>query len=87
MADFDNLGLLGMALPFALAAWRWLRGHNDHTLGPAAPAASDAQIEQMVRQGRRIEAIKAIRAKYAYGLKQANRHFDDIQSRLREARG
>ena len=87
MADFDDLKLIGYALPFALAAWRWLRHHNDRTLGPPGPAPSDAQIEQMVRQGRKIEAIKAIRGKYACDLMQAKQHLDGIQARLRRARG
>jgi len=78
-----TITLIGLALPLALAAWHWLRGHNDRTLGPSAPAPSDAQIEQMVRQGRRIEAIKAIRGKYACDPKQAKQHFDRIQARLR----
>lgn len=87
MADFDDLKLIGISLPIAVAAWRWLRSHNDRTLGPPAPAPSDAQIEQLVRQGRRIEAIKAIRGKYAYDLKRAKQHFDSIRARLRHERG
>lgn len=86
MADFNDFKLIGLALPFALAFWRWLRSHNDRTLGPPAPTASDAQIEQMVRLGQKIQAIKAIRGKYGYDLKQAKQHFDAIQARQKGIR-
>jgi ribosomal protein L7/L12 len=79
----DDLKLLGIALPLAVMAIKWLRGHNDRTLtpppGPRDPA-SDTDIEQMVRSGRYIEAIKAARARHGYDLKQAKQHVDAIKA-------
>jgi ribosomal protein L7/L12 len=34
-----------------------------------------------VLRGRTIEAIKAIRTRYGYGLQQAKQHFDAIRTR------
>lgn len=80
MALPDDLKLIGIAIPLAAMAFKWLRSHNDRTISPPARPASEADIEQLVRRGRNIEAIKAIRARYACSLQQAKQHFDRIKA-------
>ncbi|KGI77974.1 hypothetical protein [Oleiagrimonas soli] len=77
---FDPKWLI-VALPLIVAAWKWLRSHNDTTLAPPAAPTTDADIQRLVDEGRTIEAIKAIRQKYGYGLQQAKTHFDALQAR------
>lgn len=86
MADFNDFKLFSFALPLALAAWRWLRSHNDRTLAPPPSSPNDARIERLVREGRKIEAIKAIRKSYPYDLQQARQHLKGIQKRQRGTR-
>jgi len=81
MAVPDELKLIGIAIALAVPLVKWLRSHNDRTLGPPAQAPSETEIEQLVRRGRTIEAIKAIRARYGYSLQQAKQHFDGIKAR------
>jgi hypothetical protein len=84
----DDLTWIGIALPIAGMAFKWLRNHNDHTLTPpSAPNAPtrDIGIEALVRQGRHIEAIRAIRARYGTSLKQARADFAEIRARQKDA--
>ncbi|GEM_PF-4408547 len=78
--DFD-LKALGIALPFAAIAWKWLRSHNDRTLSPPGAGTNDAAIERLVHQGKSLEAIKAIRSKYKCSLAQAKAQYDAIRER------
>jgi hypothetical protein len=45
MAIPDGLKLIGIAIPLAVPVIKWLRSHNDRTLGPPARAPNDAEIE------------------------------------------
>lgn len=81
MALPDELKLIGIAIALASPLIKWLRSHNDRTLGPPAHAPNDAEIEQLVRRGRTVEAIRAIRARYGYSLQQAKEHYDAIKVR------
>lgn len=84
----DDLTWIGIALPIAVMIFKWLRNHNDRTLTPpSAPNARirDIGIEALVRQGRHVEAIKAIRARYGTSLKQARADFAEIRARQRDA--
>ncbi|GAB3036367.1 hypothetical protein GCM10027285_19650 [Oleiagrimonas citrea] len=79
-----DLKWLIVALPLAGAILKWLRSHNDRTLSPPTSPMTDTDIEQLVREGKTIEAIKAIRKKYACGLQQAKAHFEAIRDRQRD---
>ena len=81
MAVPDTWKIIGIAIPLAVPLIKWLRSHNDRTLGPPAHTPNDAEIEQLVRRGRTVEAIRAIRARHGYSLQQAKEHFDAIKVR------
>ncbi len=86
MAIDEDVKLIGIALPLAVVVFKWLRNHNDRTLTPPSPPkspADDGDIEQLLRAGRQIEAIKAARQRYGYDLMQAKLHVDDLRKRLK----
>lgn len=76
----DDLKLLGLALPFAGMAWKWLRSHNDRTVGPPPPVPDDKHIADLVRSDKKLEAIRAIRRKYKCSLQQAVGYYESMRA-------
>jgi len=50
---------------------------------PRYRTSSDPEIEQLLRQGNKIEAIKVYRQKTGVGLKEAKDVIDELERRIR----
>lgn len=84
------LKVLIFAVPLAGVAWKWLRNHNDRTLPTTleSPGAvlDDRAIAQLIREGKKLEALKAIRQKQRCGLREAQQRLQRIKAQSGSAR-
>lgn len=78
------LRLLIFAVPIVGVAWKWLRKHNDRTLPTTLDSPGevldDRAIAQLVRDGKKVDALRAIRQKHRCGLRQAQAHLERIRT-------
>ena len=78
------LKLLGFAVPIVGLAWKWLRTHNDRTLSLTLDSPGrdldDRAIAQLIREGKKAEALKAIRQKHHCDLRKAQQHLQRIRT-------